>query len=82
MHIYAEKIAREISIKAEQVNSTLSLFDEGATVPFIARYRKEVTGGLDEVEITLRDRALQLKELDDRKESVVKSMTQTSNLTP
>lgn len=83
MHIYAEKIARETSIKAEQINSTLALFDEGATVPFIARYRKEATGGLDEVEITtIRDRALQLRELDDRKDAVIKSMTQTSNLTP
>lgn len=83
MHLYAKKISEETGIKPESINATLALLEEGATVPFIARYRKEVTGTLDEVEITtIRDRALQLKELDDRKETVLKSMTSGGHLTP
>lgn len=83
MHLYAEKISKETGIRPEQINATLALLDEGGTVPFIARYRKEATGTLDEVEITtIRDRAIQLKELDDRKETVLKSMTQGNHLTP
>lgn len=83
MHIYAKKISVETGIRPEQIDATLALLEEGATVPFIARYRKEVTGTLDEVAITtIRDRALQIKELDDRKEAVIKSMTQGNHLTP
>lgn len=83
MHIYATKISKETGIRPEQIDATLALLEEGATVPFIARYRKEVTGTLDEVAIaTIRDRAIQIKELDDRKETVIKSMTQGNHLTP
>jgi protein Tex len=77
-----EKIARELSITIAQVRATSQLIDEGATVPFIARYRKEVTGSLDEVAITsIRDRLLQLEELDSRRDAIIKSLTERNLLT-
>ncbi|MGZ3595481.1 MAG: Tex family protein [Syntrophales bacterium] len=77
-----EKIARELSITTAQVRATSQLIDEGATVPFIARYRKEVTGSLDEVAITsIRDRLLQLEELDSRRGAIIKSLTERNLLT-
>ncbi len=79
---YVAKIASELKIHARQVAATAKLFADGATVPFIARYRKEVTGTLDEVTITsIRDRILQLTELDERKASIVKSLEERSLLT-
>ena len=62
------KIAQELGFTSKQVQATADLLNEGATVPFIARYRKEVTGSLDEVAITtIRDRLNQLVELDKRR---------------
>jgi uncharacterized protein len=76
------KIAEELKIKPQQVMATVSLLEDGATVPFIARYRKEVTGSLDEVDITkIRDRFHQLKELDKRRESILKSLEEREILT-
>ena len=76
-------IATELKIAEEQVTATLNLLDEGATVPFISRYRKELTGSLDEVEVAaIRDRALQLRDLDKRREAILKSMTELGKLTP
>lgn len=73
--IYAGIIAGETGFGLGQVAATLSLLQEGATVPFIARYRKEATGTLDEVAIaTIRDRAVQLEELDKRRESILRSL--------
>jgi uncharacterized protein len=75
-------IARELTVGPAQVRATAVLFDEGATVPFIARYRKEATGGLDEVQIiTVRDRLEQLGELDRRKEAILGSMKEQGVLT-
>jgi uncharacterized protein len=72
-HIAA--ISRELSIKPYQVASTIALFAEGGTVPFIARYRKEATGSLDEVQIAaIRDRLEQLTEIDKRREAILKSL--------
>ena len=69
------KIAAELGLTARQVQATAELIAEGATVPFIARYRKEVTGSLDEVQITaIRDRLDQLAELDKRREAILKSL--------
>ena len=83
MSIHHKKIALELSIAEKQVNATVELLDEGATVPFISRYRKEVTGTLDEVQITaIRDRVLQLRELDKRREAILKSLTEMGKLTP
>jgi protein Tex len=68
-------IAQELSITTHQVAATVALLDEGATVPFISRYRKELTGSLDEVAIAaIRDRIEQLRELDKRRESIIKSL--------
>lgn len=76
-------IATELSVAEKQVTATVNLLDEGATVPFISRYRKEVTGSLDEVQVaTIRDRVLQLRELDKRREAILKSMTDLGKLTP
>jgi hypothetical protein len=75
-------IANELSISEKQVRTTIALLDEGATVPFISRYRKEMTGSLDEVQITnIRDRFQQLRDLDKRKEAVLKSINDQGKLT-
>jgi uncharacterized protein len=69
------QIAQELGIAYQQVNTTIQLLDDGATIPFIARYRKEMTGSLDEVQIAaIRDRINQLKELEKRKEAILKSI--------
>jgi len=76
-------ISQELGVSSRQVQTTINLLDEGATVPFIARYRKELTGSLDEVQITnIRDRVQQLRDLDKRKEAVLKSITEQGKLTP
>lgn len=73
-------IASELNIGSRQVEATVELLDEGGTVPFISRYRKEVTGSLDEVQITaIRDRVQQLRDLDKRKEAIIKSLKETQN---
>lgn len=79
---YAIKIAGETGVHVRQVMATLQLLDEGATIPFIARYRKELTGSLDEVALaTIRDRSEQLAELDKRREAILKSMNDQNVLT-
>jgi len=76
------KIASELSIQPRQVAATAVLLEEGGTVPFIARYRKERTGELDEVKITsIRDRLEQLEELDKRRESIVASLNERKLMT-
>ena len=79
---YILKIAGELKVQPRQVSATAKLFAEGATVPFIARYRKEATGSLDEVAITsIRERLLSLTELDQRREAILKSLTERNLLT-
>jgi protein Tex len=74
--------AEEMAIQVFQVEGTAKLIAEGATVPFIARYRKEMTGSLDEVVITsIRDRLNQLEELDNRKSAILKSLEQNGHIT-
>ena len=76
------KIAGELSIRVGQVSATAELLAQDATVPFIARYRKEATGSLDEVAITaIRDRLAQLEDLDKRRESILKSLEERELLT-
>ena len=76
------KIAAELGLAAGQVQATAALIAEGGTVPFIARYRKEVTGSLDEVQITaIRDRLEQLAELDKRREAILQSLQERGLLT-
>ena len=83
MSIHYKKIANELSIAEKQVSATVDLLDEGATVPFISRYRKEVTGTLDEVQVAaIRDRVQQLRDLDKRREAILKSLTDMGKLTP
>jgi protein Tex len=80
--LYAQRIADEIGVKPWQISSIESLLEGGATVPFIARYRKEQTGSLDEVIITrVRDRTAQLAELDKRREAIIKSLEERELLT-
>ena len=79
---YVEHIAAELSLGYRQVQAAAALIEEGATVPFIARYRKEATGSLDEVAITaIRDRLAQLAELDKRREAILKSLKERELLT-
>lgn len=81
MSQYPQIIAAELKISPSQVIATLKLLDEGGTVPFISRYRKELTGSLDEVAIAgIRDRAQQLRELDKRKEAILKSLKEQDEL--
>jgi uncharacterized protein len=83
VNTHLSKIAAELAVSEKQVKATLELLDEGATVPFISRYRKEVTGSLDEVQVTaIRDRAQQLRDLDKRREAILKSLTEMGKLTP
>lgn len=79
---HIEKIAVELKVAPRQVAATATLLGEGATVPFIARYRKEATGSLDEVVITaVRDRLAQLAELDDRRAAILASLQERELLT-
>jgi protein Tex len=79
---HMQTIAKELSVTDKQVLACVALLDEGATVPFISRYRKEATGSLDEVAVTaIRDRLLQLRDLDKRREAILKSLEETGNLT-
>ena len=79
---HISKIALELDIKPQQVTAVALLFGEGATVPFIARYRKEATGSLDEVVITnIRERLSQLEELDKRREAILQSLQERNLLT-
>jgi protein Tex len=80
--VHIQKIAAELKVQPRQVLSTARLFAEGATVPFIARYRKEATGSLDEVAITtIRERLIGLAEFDQRRDSIVKSLEERNLLT-
>ncbi|MBO3704598.1 MAG: RNA-binding transcriptional accessory protein, partial [Candidatus Accumulibacter sp.] len=79
----AAKIAEEIGCRPQQVQATAALLDEGATVPFIARYRKEVTGGLDDIQLRLLDeRLVYLRELEERRRAVLASIEEQGKLSP
>ena len=79
----AEIIANELSVAQAQVNAAVTLLDEGATVPFIARYRKEATGGLDDTQLrNLEERLRYLRELEERRETILKSISDQDKLTP
>jgi uncharacterized protein len=83
MTAHDKKIASELSLSEKQVQATVALLDEGATVPFISRYRKEATGSLDEVQVAaIRDRTQQLRDLDKRREAILKSLAELGKLTP
>ena len=78
----ARTIATDISARPDQVTAAVSLLDGGATVPFVARYRKEATGGLDDTQLrTLADRLVYLRELEARRESILGSIKDQGKLT-
>lgn len=80
---YATTIAEQLNLGPRQVEKTIELLEQGATIPFIARYRKEVTGSLNEVQITaIRDLLVKLKELDKRREAILASINDQGKLTP
>jgi len=79
----AQRIADMLSVQVRQVDAAIALLDEKATVPFIARYRKEATGGLDDVQLrTLEEQLGYLRELEDRRATVLKSIGEQGKLTP
>ncbi|MDF0534663.1 Tex family protein [Shewanella sp. A32] len=83
MHNIAQIIAQELDVREQQVAATITLLDEGSTVPFIARYRKEVTGGLDDTQLrTLYSRLGYLRELNERREVILKSISEQGKMTP
>ena len=79
----SQTIARELSVRESQVTAAVQLLDDGATVPFIARYRKEVTGSLDDTQLRhLEERLRYLRELEERRSSILKSIREQEKLTP
>jgi uncharacterized protein len=78
-----QRLALELAAKPVQVAAAIALLDEGATVPFIARYRKEATGGLDDTQLrNLEERLRYLRELEERREAIVNSITEQGKMTP
>ncbi|MDV3504171.1 Tex family protein [Marinobacter sp. M-5] len=82
MNSISRRIAYELGVREQQVNATVALLDEGATVPFIARYRKEVTGSLDDSQLrNLEERLRYLRELEDRRSTILNSIEEQGKLT-
>ena len=83
MNSIPSRIAQELGVKEAQVSAAVALLDEGATVPFISRYRKEVTGGLDDTQMRdLESRLGYLRELEDRRETILNSIREQDKLSP
>ena len=81
--IFAKLIAQDLGLSLEVVGNTLTLLEEGCTIPFISRYRKERTGGLDEVQIAaISDQSQRLQDIAKRKETIVKTITEQEKMTP
>ena len=77
------QIASELNVKPAQVSAAIKLLDEGATVPFISRYRKEVTGGLDDIQLrALEERLGYIREMEDRRQTILSSIDEQGQLTP
>ena len=77
------QIASELNVKPAQVSAAISLLDEGATVPFISRYRKEVTGGLDDIQLrALEERLGYIREMEDRRQTILSSIDEQGKLSP
>ena len=78
-----QRLANELAARPAQVAAAIALLDEGATVPFIARYRKEATGGLDDIQLRLLEERLRyLRELEDRRAAVISSVEEQGKMTP
>lgn len=81
--MYEAKISKELGLTQSQVKNTIGLLNDSATIPFIARYRKELTNGLDEVQITeIRDLQKRFQDVDKRKEAIIKSIEEQQKMTP
>ena len=79
----SQRIARELNVNPSQIDAAITLLDGGDTVPFIARYRKEVTGSLDDIQLRLlEERLIYLRELDDRRTAIIKIIDEQAKLTP
>ena len=79
----ARRVADELQVRVSQVEATIALLDDKSTVPFIARYRKEATGGLDDTQLrALAERLIYLRELEDRRAAIIASVTEQGKLTP
>ncbi|MDH5692394.1 MAG: RNA-binding transcriptional accessory protein, partial [Gammaproteobacteria bacterium] len=79
----SHRISQELNVRPEQIEAATKLLDEGATVPFIARYRKEATGGLDDTQLRdFQERLIYLRELDERRETVLRSIEEQGKLNP
>ena len=77
------RLATELAVRPQQISAVIALLDAGSTVPFIARYRKEATGGLDDVQLrALEERLAYLRELEERRKSILASITEQGKLTP
>ena len=78
----ARHIAQAINARVEQVSAAVALLDDGATVPFIARYRKEVTGGLDDTQLrNLEEQLIYERELEERRAAILKALEESGKLT-
>ena len=78
---YAHLIAKSLTVRAEQVTAAIQLFDAGNTLPFVARYRKEQTGGLDEEQLrSIQSQIARLRELDERREAILSALREQGNL--
>lgn len=78
-----QTIAGDIKASQSQVAAAIGLIDEGATIPFIARYRKEVTGGLDDGQLRLlSERLIYLREMEARREAIIQAIREQNKLTP
>jgi uncharacterized protein len=83
MHDYSKTIALSLKLSQPQVTNTIKLLEEGATIPFISRYRKEMTGSMDEEQVAaVKEELTRLKELDKRRETVLKTIEEQGKLTP
>ena len=81
IRMIAATIAQEIGVRPDQVETALTLLAEGNTVPFIARYRKEVTGGLDDTQLrTIETRATYLRELEERKQAILEAIEEQGKI--
>ena len=77
------RIAQELGVREEQVTAAVSLLDGGATVPFVARYRKEATGALDDAKLrTIEERLTYLRELDERRAAILDSISKENSTAP
>src|SRR5205823_7810737 len=75
------QIAEELGVREQQISATVELLDGGATVPFVARYRKEITGGLDDAQLrTLEERLTYLRELEERRTAILNSVREQGKL--